>query len=180
DHGRRACRHAMVCRGAGSAGARPAGNRPAPWSDRCRILQSRQAIVSTLQAEPPLVVDLDGTLVNSDLLIESFFVLARRSPHSLWGGRGWRRAGKATLKAEIARRADLAVADLPYNTALVDYLREQKAAGRTLILATAANEKYARQVADHIGLFDSVLASDNETNLSGQKKLDALRRHLDN
>ncbi len=135
--------------------------------------------MSTQPHLPPLVVDLDGTLVNSDLLIESAFVLARHSPQSLVRLPAWLRAGRATLKAEIARRADLGIADLPYNPALIEFLREEKAGGRTLILATAANEKYAHQVADHLGLFDAVLASDDETNLSGQKKLDALNRHLD-
>src|SRR5699024_6978752 len=108
----------------------------------------------------------------------SFFVLARCSPHSLIRLPAWLLAGKATLKAEIARRADLGIADLPYNSALLDFLREEKARGRMLILATAANEKYARQVADHLDLFDSVLASDDETNLSGRRKLDALEHHL--
>src|SRR5690625_4758636 len=171
----------MVRRGARPARLGRAGDRPAPRCGHHRALVwSWKAIMNHLQAAPPpLVVDLDGTLVNSDLLIESFFVLARSSPHGLLRVPAWLRAGKATLKAEIARRADLEVADLPYNTALVDFLREQKAGGRTLILATAANEKYARQVAAHLGLFDTVLASDDDTNLGGQEKLDALRRHLD-
>ncbi|GAB3670242.1 UbiA family prenyltransferase [Salinisphaera aquimarina] len=127
----------------------------------------------------PLVVDLDGTLVNSDLLIESAFMVAHRSPHSLVKLPNWLRSGKATLKAELARRADLGIADLPYNEALITFLRAEKANGRTLILATASNEKYAHQVAEHLGLFDAVLASDARTNLSGQTKLDALRAHLD-
>ena len=135
--------------------------------------------MSDSQSAPPLVVDLDGTLVNSDLLVESAFVLAKRSPQSLLKLPGWLRGGKARLKAEIARRADLGIAELPYNEALIAYLRGQKETGRTLILATAANERYARAVADHLGLFDTVLASDDHTNLSGQAKLDALRAHLD-
>lgn len=128
----------------------------------------------------PLAVDLDNTLVNSDLLVESAFVLARRRPQSLLKMPGWLRAGKAHLKAEIARRADIQIADLPYNRPLIDFLREQKATGRELILATAANEKYAHQVADHLGLFDTVLASTAQVNLSGQKKLEAIQTHVGN
>ncbi|MES1927147.1 UbiA family prenyltransferase [Salinisphaera sp. T31B1] len=126
----------------------------------------------------PLVVDLDGTLVNSDLLIESAFMVAHTSPHSLLGIPRWLGTGKAKLKAELARRADLGIADLPYDKRLIALLEHEKANGRTLILATASNEKYARQVAEHLGLFDAVLASDEHTNLSGQTKLDALRDHL--
>lgn len=134
---------------------------------------------ATVADNVPLVVDLDGTLVNSDLLIESAFLVAHTRPQSLLKLPGWLRAGKATLKAQLARRADLGIADLPYDQRLVEFLREQKAAGRRLILATASNEKYAHQVADHLGLFDTVLASDDTTNLAGQAKLDALRDHLD-
>jgi 4-hydroxybenzoate polyprenyltransferase len=126
----------------------------------------------------PLVVDIDGTLVHSDLLVESAFVLAKNSPQSLLRLPGWLRAGKATLKAEIASRADLGIADLPYNRALIKYLQQEKAKGRRLILATAANEKYAHQVAEHLQLFDAVLASDAQTNLAGDKKLAAIRAEV--
>lgn len=126
----------------------------------------------------PLVVDIDGTLVHSDLLVESAFVLARRSPQNLVRLPGWLRAGKATLKAEIARRADLGIENLPYNQPLIAYLRREKDNGRRLILATAANEKYAHQVAEHLQLFDAVLASDAQTNLAGDKKLAAIRAEV--
>ena len=125
-----------------------------------------------------LVVDLDGTLVRSDLLIESAFVLAHQRPQSLLKAPGWLKTGKGRLKSEIARRVELGVADLPYNEALIDFLRAERQRGRTVILATAANEKYARQVADHLRVFDHVLASTDRVNLSGQKKLDAIRQHL--
>lgn len=126
----------------------------------------------------PLVVDVDGTLVHSDLLVESAFVLAKSSPISLLRLPAWLRAGRAPLKARIAERADLGIEHLPYNEALIAYLREEKAKGRELILATAANEKYARQIADHLQLFDAVLASDAHTNLSGRAKLDAIRAQV--
>ncbi|WP_423823640.1 UbiA family prenyltransferase [Salinisphaera sp. SPP-AMP-43] len=125
-----------------------------------------------------LVVDLDGTLVHTDLLIESAFVLVREQPHKLLRMPGWYRHGKATLKSEIASRADLDVEHLPYNHELLDYLGAEKRRGRRIILATAANQRYAHQVAEHLNLFDDVLASDNQINLSGQNKLDAIRELL--
>lgn len=128
--------------------------------------------------QPPLVVDLDNTLVNSDLLVESAFMLVQQRPQSLLKMPGWLQRGKATLKDQIAQRATLGIADLPYNEPLIDYLKAEKAKGRTLILATASNERYARQVADHLGLFDAVLASSADRNLSGQAKLDAIQTHV--
>lgn len=126
-----------------------------------------------------LVVDLDGTLVQTDLLIESAFVLARERPQTLIRLPGWLKRGKATLKNEIATRAELDVVHLPYNRELLDHLAEEKQRGRRLVLATAANHRYAHQVAEHLRLFDDVLASDAQTNLSGENKLTAIRELLD-
>lgn len=125
-----------------------------------------------------LVVDLDGTLVHTDLLIESAFVLAREQPYNLLRLPAWLKRGKATLKDEIAARAQLDVAHLPYNRELVDFLTEEKQRGRRIVLATAANHRYAHQVAEHLELFDDVLASDAHTNLSGEDKLAAIRELL--
>jgi 4-hydroxybenzoate polyprenyltransferase len=142
------------------------------------MIDSTPAPMTDTTPVPPLVVDLDGTLVNTDLLVESAFVLVHRQPASVLQIPTWLRAGRARFKAEIAARAELGIAELPYNTPLIEYLRAEKATGRTLILATASNEKYAHQVAAHLGLFDTVLASDAQANLSGQAKLDAITHHL--
>lgn len=125
-----------------------------------------------------LVVDLDGTLVHTDLLIESAFMLARERPQDLIRLPGWLKRGKATLKEEIAARAELDVVHLPYNRELVDHLAAEKQRGRRLVLATAANHRYADQVAEHLQLFDDVLSSDAHTNLTGDNKLAAIRQRL--
>lgn len=122
----------------------------------------------------PLAVDLDGTLIKTDLLIESFLGLMKRSPLNIFRVVFWLLRGKATLKAEIARRVDIDVDVLPYNEALVAYLREQKAQGRRCTLATASHRKYADQVAGHLDLFDDVVATDGDLNLASSAKADAL------
>ena len=127
------------------------------------------------RAEVPLCVDLDGTLVRTDTLLESFLVLVKQRPWSLLQVPAWLAGGKANFKREIARRVDLPVDLLPYQTDFTDYLRRQKAAGRRLILVTAADEKIARKVAQHIDLFDDVLASRDGINLRGSAKLKALQ-----
>lgn len=122
----------------------------------------------------PLVVDLDGTLIRSDLLIESFLLLIKQNPLNLFFVLLWLLKGKATLKAEIARRVDIPVELLPFNQELITYLRAEKAKGRRLILATASHQRYAHSVAQHLGIFDDVLASDESRNLSGSAKRAAL------
>lgn len=126
------------------------------------------------QKQFPLVVDLDGTLIRSDLLIESFMLLIKQNLLNIFRVLLWLIKGKANLKAEIARRVDILVELLPYNAELIAYLRQQKATGREIILATASHARYAHSVAKHVGIFDDVLASDETRNLSGSVKRAAL------
>lgn len=126
----------------------------------------------------PLCVDLDGTLLKSDLLMESLFALLKRNALYLFLLPIWLLKGKANLKQQIASRADISIASQPANQAFVDYLLQQKAQGRQLILATASNQKYAQQVADYFGFFDDVIASDAQHNLSGRHKLAALQQRF--
>jgi 4-hydroxybenzoate polyprenyltransferase/phosphoserine phosphatase len=118
----------------------------------------------------PLVVDLDGTLVKTDLLIESIARLLRQQPLTLAALPLWLLKGKAFVKREIAKRVELDPTLLPYRAELLDYLRTEHDRGRPLVLATASDERFARRVADHLKLFDSVLASDGTLNLSGERK----------
>jgi 4-hydroxybenzoate polyprenyltransferase len=118
----------------------------------------------------PLVVDLDGTLVQTDLLIESFVRLLREKPLALLALPGWLLKGRAYLKQEIARRTHLDPTLLPYRSALLDHARGEHDRGRRVILATASDQRLAHQVAVHLGFFDQVLASDGRTNLSGERK----------
>lgn len=126
----------------------------------------------------PLAVDLDGTLIHSDLLLESFLLLIKRNPLYLLMLPWWLLKGKAALKREIAQRVSVNPAALPYNAPFVAWLREQKAAGRSLWLCTASDRSLAQPVADHLGLFDGVLASDGAVNLSGSRKAQALSQRF--
>lgn len=122
----------------------------------------------------PLCVDLDGTLLNSDLLLESAFSQLKRRPLALVHWPRWLAAGKARLKAELAALAALDVETLPYNLGFVQFLREQRAQGRSLVLVTAAHRCLAEPIARHLGLFDRVIATDGERNLAGARKAEAL------
>ncbi|MBC7701994.1 UbiA family prenyltransferase [Aquabacterium sp.] len=122
----------------------------------------------------PLCVDLDGTLIHSDLLFESFLLLVKQNPLYLFLVPLWLLGGKAKLKAEIARRVQLNGAALPYSESFVDWLKAQKSQGREIWLCTASDQRMAQAVAHHVGLFDGVLASDGQTNLSGSNKAQQL------
>lgn len=122
----------------------------------------------------PLAVDLDGTLLATDMLHESAVGLLRTAPLTASRIPFWLARGKAALKAELAARFDLDPALLPLNDSFVTWLREERARGRRLILATASDAHIAQAIAAHLGLFDEVLSSDGTTNLGGAAKAEAL------
>lgn len=124
----------------------------------------------------PLYVDLDGTLVNTDLLVESAVQFVARHPFQSPLLVAWLMRGKATLKAELAHRVALDPASLPYNQPFLAHLRLLAEQGVPLYLATAANEKYAYAVAAHLGIFRGVIASDAIHSLSGLRKLQAIQQ----
>lgn len=126
----------------------------------------------------PLAVDLDGTLVRTDTLHENLLVLFKHAPWLLLLLPLWVLRGKAFFKAEVARRAALDASRLPYNEELLAWLQEEKARGRRLVLATAADRRIAEGVAAHLGLFSDVYASDGTVNLSGGRKLARLKESL--
>ena len=125
-----------------------------------------------LHPKSPLCVDLDGTLIRTDLLWESLLALLKQSPLSVFQLPFWLLKGKASFKHEIARGVTLDASALPYDQALVEFLSNERRAGRELVLATASHESFARAVAAHLGLFDErVFGSDASTNLKGARKV---------
>jgi 4-hydroxybenzoate polyprenyltransferase/phosphoserine phosphatase len=122
----------------------------------------------------PLCVDLDGTLVRSDLLHEATLELLKRAPLALARLPGWLAQGKAAMKHRISELVEVEVAHLPYRREVLDLIEAARAEGRPVVLATASSGRIARAVADHLGLFDAVLASDQATNLSAEAKAERL------
>lgn len=132
----------------------------------------------TAVANTPLVVDLDGTLTPTDTLMESLVKVVKQSPLNLFRLPFWLIKGRAGFKEAIASRVGIAAEQLPYRTPLLDYLREEKAKGRQIILATAAHRTIAEGVAKHLSLFDQVLATEAGHNLKGKVKLQAIQEKV--
>jgi 4-hydroxybenzoate polyprenyltransferase/phosphoserine phosphatase len=149
--------------------------------DRAPQMADASAHLPTPAAQPaaatlrPLCVDLDGTLIRTDIAIEHLLQLLKRNPLFLFLLPYWLWQGRAVLKREIAKRVPFDAAELPYNEPFLAFLREQKVQGRTLVLATAADQIQAQAVADHLGIFTRVFASDGRVNLSANAK----RRRLE-
>jgi len=122
----------------------------------------------------PLCVDLDGTLIHTDLLVESVFALLKRNIFFVFVLPLWLLKGKAHLKHQIADRIDIDPGLLPYHGEFLDYLKKEYDDGRKLILTTASNEKFAKVIALYLNIFHDVLASNATINLSGRRKLERL------
>ncbi|MEC9432657.1 MAG: UbiA family prenyltransferase, partial [Pseudomonadota bacterium] len=125
-----------------------------------------------------LVIDLDGTLVPVDTLHESALGLIGLGLTPFLAAapdlaRAARR-GKSPLKARITDEVTIDPASLPYRAAVIELIREARARGRFVMLATASDQRVADAVAAHLGLFDAVEGSDGTTNLGGQAKADML------
>lgn len=125
-------------------------------------------------ARTPLAVDLDGTLIRTDLLHETTLLLVRQRPLSLLSVPSWLARGKAWMKQRIAEQVQPDYARLPYAPDLLEWLQLERARGRRLVLCTASDARLAQGVAEHLQLFDEVMASDGQTNLSSHSKALAL------
>ena len=127
------------------------------------------------QVRPVLVVDLDGTLVRSDMLYESFWSAFSRDWRTPMRALAGLLHGKAALKARLAALGAPDPATLPYNAEVLQVIRDWRAAGGLVALVTAADETIATAIANHLDLFDEVHASDGTTNLKGPNKAAFLR-----
>ncbi len=118
----------------------------------------------------PLCVGLDGTLTPVNTLHENVMGLIRQAPSALLAIPIWLCSGKAKMKREMATRAKFDATNLPINQQLLDWLKSERATGRPIVLATAADSRIAEQVANEVGIFDEIIASDGERNLSADVK----------
>src|SRR5690554_5146013 len=125
-----------------------------------------------------LVVDLDGSLIKSDSLIESFLLLLKKNPLLCFLLPFYLLKGKAALKAWIADQAPLDARYLPYNNDVIAYVEQQKKQGVSCYLVSGAAEKIVAAVSKHLQLFDGYFASDSQTNLTGSRKAARLNKEF--
>ncbi len=126
------------------------------------------------QARAVFCVDLDGTLLRSDILVESAMALLRADARKALLMPVWLLRGKAYLKERIAEHAQLDVSVLPYDERVLELIAERRQAGQRIVLATASHQHFAQRIADHLGVFDEVVATQGSDNLSGAHKRNRL------
>jgi len=125
----------------------------------------------------PLCVDLDGTILATDLLHECLVRLLSR-PWLFLLLPFWLLRGKAVLKRELAKRVELDSAALPYRRDLLQWIRAEHAEGRPIFLVTGSDQKFADQISAHLGLFEGAFGSDGTVNLTSKRKASFLMKRF--
>jgi phosphoserine phosphatase len=129
-----------------------------------------------LPVSMPLVLDLDGTLIAGDLLYKSFFSILCRNPFVVFRCAAWLSHGRAVLKRQLALRGRIDWDRLKLHQDVLALAIREKAAGRAIVLATAADAVLAGQLASRLGFIDRVFASDGRRNFKGPAKAELLRQ----
>src|SRR5579863_3987699 len=126
----------------------------------------------------PLCVDLDGTLLLSDPLIESFCQLLKVAPWTIALVPFWLMRGRAHLISRIVQRVKIDVRSWPFNAEVLDYVRAARNGGRKIVLVAAAGNQIASAIQSHLGLFDEIVTSDGICSLDGRARAALLEQRF--
>ena len=132
-----------------------------------------------MDKKKPLVIDLDGTLIKTDMLYETFISALKNNFIILFFVPYWLFRGKAYLKQQLACRSSIDVEVLPYELNFLTWIKGQKKLGRYLVLCTASDQKIAEKIADFLGCFDRVVGSSNGQNIRADVKAQKIIEILD-
>ena len=126
--------------------------------------------MNNTQEKTILAVDLDGSLIKTDLLYESAIRLIFTKPWLVILLPFWLLSGKKYLKQQLDKSIVLETEHLPWNNELIHYLEEEKKSGRTIILCTGSWQNLADKVAAKFAFFTEAHGSDQNVNLTGASK----------
>lgn len=140
------------------------------------VAQPAPETTSSSAIARPLVLDLDGTLLRTDMLLECIVAALRQNPLIFFSILLWALQGRAVLKQRLALQAAPDMATLPVDQRVVALAKAAAASGRTVVLATATTETLARGLAERFPFISRVIASDATTNLKGRAKAEALSK----
>jgi phosphoserine phosphatase len=122
-----------------------------------------------------LFVDIDGTLIRTDLLYESLALLLKQSIGLFLQTLPRLAYGRAAFKKAVSEAVTLEIRQLPFRKEVLEFLAERRLQRRKIILATVADTTLVQSIADELGLFGGILASDGAHNRKGTGKLEAIQ-----
>lgn len=141
------------------------------WAGRTLKTLQAEALKRRLEGKMddlsvPLCVDIDGTVIRSNLVHELLLFLMRSRPLALLGILFLAIFNRARFKAKLSQISALDPTTLPYRREVLSHLAEEQARGRTIILLSYANQRTAQAVAQHLGLFADVIAVNDGRDLT--------------
>lgn len=149
-----------------------------PFRPACQRERHAAGYLLGLPISMPLVLDMDGTLIAGDMLIRSFVASFRRNPFIMLSCLGWLMRGRPFLKRQLAERYQIDWSTIRFHRELVDLAIRERAAGRSIVLATAADREIALAVASELRIFDQVFGSSENVNCKGLTKALLLSRNF--
>lgn len=135
--------------------------------------------MTTANHQLPLFVDLDGTLIKSDWMLEAILAMVSNKPTSIFQIVLWLTKGRSNLKQHLAEAVIIDIASLPINREFFEFLKEEKNNARELILISASDQKAVTAVSDHYDLFDAAIGSDGTINLKSEAKLARIQKYVE-
>lgn len=122
----------------------------------------------------PLVLDVDGTFLKTDLLWECFWSGLGHAPMATVAACFRHLGNRAALKQALAAIAPVRTDLMPVNAEVADLALQSRVAGREVVLASGSDVGLVRRLAADYGLSERVFASDGQINLTGARKAAAL------
>ena len=122
-----------------------------------------------------LYVDIDGTLLRTDLLHEAAWRYVKTAPWRIFTLARLALKGPAPLKTFLARQTPFDPALLPYESAVIELIAKRRQTGYRTVLISASHRKYARRIAEHLKLPDDAHGSSKRLNLKGAVKLSRIQ-----
>ena len=142
-----------------------------------RLLEMTAEYTSAMLQDPSqkplahaLCIDLDGTLIRTDLTFESLLGALKSQPWLIFVLPFWCLKGRSYLKHQLVQVSRLDVTVLPYQAEVLALIQQAREAGRHVALVTGSHESLARRVAEHVPMFDTILATSESRNLIGSNK----------
>lgn len=127
----------------------------------------------------PLFVDLDGTLIKSDWMLETILIMVRRNPISIFQIAIWLAKGRSNLKQHLAEVVTIDISSLLINPEFLEFLKAEKNNSREIVLISASDQKAVSAVSDYFNLFDAAIGSDGIINLKSEAKLARIREYVE-
>ncbi|PID36878.1 MAG: prenyltransferase [Rhodobacterales bacterium] len=125
-------------------------------------------------AKKPLVLDVDGTLLSTDMLFESFWAGLGQAPLATLRACFTHFTRPAKLKRALEEIVTLRTDLFPVNPAVREAAQAAQDAGREVVLASASDRALVERIAAENGFSERVFASEPGRNLKGRAKAAAL------